>query len=350
MDKIVGLLILVLLTSCNGTSPSEVIPEGHQLIDKGDVLQIQYKGRGDVVQFKMFEGLSQILKKDDSGVFKGELTIPDLDIAVFCYDVIVHEKDSTGKMVDIGYKPENDRYFKWIGENRQADYAKDTMLEGKLEEVTINSKFLEEGRNLSIYTPPNINAQTPIIYMTDGSVVKTYAPYIDRLITDQKIKPVMLVGAHASETNRYEEYVNNGIKNDYFPKHEDFIYQEVFPLAESSIPAWAGKRYFYGFSNGGAFCMYAGINHPQLFEEIIALSTVDYISEFIKPIVFEHDTYPRFYMGAGRYERSFENNVRFSRKLKNNDIDVFFKEFVAGHDYFTWRIEFLEYLLKTFNQ
>ena len=54
--------------------------------------------------------------------------------------------------------------------------------------------------------------------------------------------------------------------------------------SKTGLEDWKGKRYMYGVSNGGAFCMYAGINYPDLFEEVIAFSTADYISEMIQPI------------------------------------------------------------------
>ncbi len=56
-------------------------------------------------------------------------------------------------------------------------------------------------------------------------------------------------------------------------------------------------------------------------------------------------------MGAGRYEEGiFNDNRNFVQKLKANKINVEFKEFVSGHDYNVWRIEFLEYLEKRFKK
>ena len=36
--------------------------------------------------------------------------------------------------------------------------------------------------------------------------------------------------------------------------------------------------------------------------------------------------------------------------MNDNDIQVEFKEFVAGHDYNVWRIEFLDYLESRFQR
>ena len=56
-------------------------------------------------------------------------------------------------------------------------------------------------------------------------------------------------------------------------------------------------------------------------------------------------------MGAGRYEeRIFNDNLEFLEVMKENDIKFDFKEFVSGHDYNVWRIEFLEYLENRFKK
>lgn len=120
---------------------------------------------------------------------------------------------------------------------------------------------------------------------------------------------------------------------------------------ESELPNWKGKRFLYGVSNGAAFCMHAGISHPKIFEEIIAFSPADYISEIMKPIEFSYEKYPKFYMGAGRYEeRIFRDNIKFVPKLKAEKIDVEFKEFVSGHDYNVWKFEFLNYIEQRFGE
>jgi enterochelin esterase-like enzyme len=318
---------------------------GHQLEVGGDILKIRYNGEGDVVQFKMFEGLDLILKQNKKGIFEGQLSIPDINNAIFSYDLLVHKKEASGKMIKVPYGPvdPDQQRFYWIGKNRNIDYNKSASLEGKVVQDSVESIYLWESRDISIYYPPTISDDTPIIYFTDGSVVADYAPYVDELIKQKKIAPVILIGVHSSTENRYQEYVNHGVDNELFLKHESFFYEEVLPKYEKE--AWKSKRYLYGFSNGGAFSMYNGINHPEKFEKIIAYSTADYISEMISPIEFKFDKYPEFIMGAGRYEESiFNDNTDFVEKMKANNIDVEFKELISGHDSFVWKMEFLKFL------
>ncbi|MEM1219714.1 MAG: alpha/beta hydrolase-fold protein [Bacteroidota bacterium] len=324
---------------------------GHVLRAKGDQLEIRYQGAGDVVYFKMFEGLERMLKKQEDGVFVGNLTIPNLAQSIFSYELRIYVQDTTGKMISVPYEPPEPgvRHFVWAGDQRMISYIQADSMVGRLETNRVESQFLEEARDITIYTPIDQNEETPIFYLTDGSVVEVYAPYIDQLIQKKRIRPVKLVGIHSSLENRYQEYVNNGIVNEYFKPHERFFYQEVLPKVEGEIPGWMGQRYAYGFSNGAAFCLYAGINHPDKFEEIVAFSTADYISEFVQPIEFNFAEYPSFYLGAGRYEDDiYENSVAFVPKMQKENIEVEFVTFIAGHDYNVWRYEFLEYLLDRF--
>ena len=382
-NLLIILLFVILGVSCQ--SNTDITEESTVNED----LTVIYTGDADVVQFKMFEGLSQVLKQDSvTRDFKGVLDIPNVNEAIFTYEIVVHKKDSLGHIVEFDPNKtliklnkntavENGERFLWIGNNRNDSYLENEELAGLLITKSITSKFLEDEREITVYTPKEVSSKIPIIYFTDGSVVNSYAPYIDRLISTNKIKPVKLIGIHTSSSNRYKEYVKGSSSNELFRRHQRFFYEEVVNTVENEIENWDGERYLYGFSNGAAFCMHEGINNPDRFEEIIAFSTADYIKnplsllseedfkkiekldpeakeeilQYLKPIEFKFEDYPRFYLGAGRYEESiFKDNLEFLEFMKNNDIQVDFKEFVSGHDYNVWRIEFLEYLETRFNK
>jgi len=350
-------LILLLFISCQSTSDNT---NQNKDVEK---LVVTYSGDADVVQFKMFEGIHQLLTRDSvNRTFKGVFHIPNLNEAIFSYNLIVYKKDASGKMIE--QEPESHlvqlnqkvpinpgRRFLWIGEQRNGDFLKNDVLTGTVQTKTVTSELLKGDREITVYTPDVVESNTPHIYFTDGESVEYYANYIDRLITTGKIIPIKLVGIHSSLSNRYQEYVYKE-DNELFTNHEQFFYDEVIPDIENEIENWNGKRYIYGFSNGAAFCMHAGLNHRTTFEEIVAFSTADYISpiaQMLGPINFEDEKYPKFYMGAGRYETTiFRDNVKFLETMKDNNLDVEFKEFISGHDSYVWRIEFLEYLERRF--
>lgn len=384
MKNLIVIIIFVIFNiSCQSSS------EKTEQDVANEKLSINYSGTGDVVQFKMFEGLSQILIKDTiTEIFGGTLNIPNLNEAIFTYDIVVHKNDSMGQMVEVeptsafielnhNKAIKKGEQFLWVGKNRNDKYLENKELSGSLSNKIVSSHFLNEQREITVYTPNQTSSKTPHIYFTDGSVVNNYAPFIDFLIFTNKIIPIKLIGVHSSSTNRYEEYVKGGNDNELFAKHQQFFYKEVMNTLEAEIENWEGKRYLFGFSNGAAFCMHEGINNPNKYEEIIAFSTVDYIKnpisrlaeedlkrieeldpnakeeilQYLKPIEFKFEQYPSFYLGAGRYEESiFKDNIEFLKTLKENGVITSFKEFVSGHDYNVWRIEFLEYLENRFKK
>lgn len=328
-------------------------------------LIINYRGEGDISQFKMFQGLQQVLSKDSiNGYFEGSVMIPNLNEAIFTYDIVVHKTDESGRMIELEPKVEliqlnneeaieqNGKYL-WVGKNRSNSFLKNEELSGSVATKLMTSEFIAE-REITVYTPKDLADDIPHIYIVDGSSVNGYAPYVDHLISTNRIIPIKLIGIHSSSIARYEEYVKGGDDNELFTNHEKFVFKEVINAQEKEIENWKGKRYMYGFSNGAAFSMYSGLNHPDLFEEIIAFSTADYISPFaqmMNPIKFKFAQYPTFYLGAGKYETSiYDDNLRFLKKMKDNNLNFEFKEFIAGHDYNVWRIEFLQYIENRFKK
>jgi len=353
-------LIIGIISSCFSTSA-----QTNENIES-ERLSVLYSGEADFVQFQMFEGLTEDLKQDSiTGDFKGVLEIPNLNDAIFTYDIVVYKKDSLDQMIELVPKGnsiklnqnnaivEGDKFL-WKGKNRNKNYLENKDLKGKIISKKISSKYLLEEREITVYTPEKVNSKIPHIYFTDGPVVENYAPYIDYLISINKIKPIKLIGIHSSPSNRHQEYVEGYENNVLFKRHQDFFYKEVIDSIENKIENWEGERYLFGFSNGSAFCIHAGLNNPTIFKEIIAFSTSDYISPFaqsINPIKFKFDKYPIFYIGAGKYETSIlKDNIEFLEDMKNNGIQFNFIEFISGHDYNVWRIEFLNYLEEHFEK
>ncbi len=344
------MLILILylfslfITSCRTVQKGEL---SHSCVNVNDTLVIRFHGVADAVRFKMCEGLEFMLRKGSGGHFEGSFASKDLDDAIFSYDIIAYSLDSAKNYVDLHYRNNRngDNLFIYHGKNRSAPFPNSKLIKGKIISKDIASKYLGETRKVSIYYPPTYDRHVPIIYLTDGTIVGDYAGYIDTLIADKIIKPVILVGIHSSDDHRYEEYVEGSDDNAYFTKHRDFFIEDVLKNSELEIKDWRGDRYMYGFSNGAAFCMYMGLNYPSLFKEVIAFSTADYISEYVKPIEFKFEKYPTFYMGAGKYEEEiYKDSEAFYAKMVDKDVKVRFKSFTSGHDFNVWKYEFLAYL------
>lgn len=348
MNRSILLGFLILVGACSQRNEDLLL---FQLVKAADdKLDITFRGEGETVEFRMLEGLHKNLSKNSEGVFKGQLNIQNLDNCIFSYDFSIQRQDQSGVLVYEEIKPNpdgEDQFYLWVGKKRKLPMKQSTELMGNLNTRDFYSTSLSENRKLTIYSPKDEKSNIPIIYLTDGQVVEYYAPYIDWLISEQIIMPIKLVGVHSSKIIRYAEYVNHGLSEIEFSKHKCFFLEEVLEEIEGDIKEWTGKRYIYGFSNGAAFCMYAGINHPEIFEEVVAFSTGGYKAGYNGQNEFKYQSYPKFYLGQGKYE-SFKDNQISMSSLKFNNIDVEFKEFGSGHDYNVWRIEFIEYLKNRF--
>ena len=92
----------------------------------------------------MYQGPGVDLTKNQSGIFEGELEIPDLDDGIFYYEFFI-KKDSAGQMLPVNYKPKEEKeyFFKWIGDNREANYTKAIELKGSIIQDTIKSGIFE---------------------------------------------------------------------------------------------------------------------------------------------------------------------------------------------------------------
>ena len=181
--------LLILFNSCQ---PSGEISNYNS---SSQELRISYTGDADVVQFKMFEGLHAILTEDSiTNTFEAILKIPQLHESFFTYDLIVHKKDSLGKMIKL--EPDAKKIklnqkaavtersrFVWDPQNRNTNFLKNDVIVGSLKTDTLKSEYLQAERQLTIYTPKEVSSDMPHIYFTDGSVVKFYTPYVDRLIS-----------------------------------------------------------------------------------------------------------------------------------------------------------------------
>jgi hypothetical protein len=75
--------------------------------------------------------------------------------------------------------------------------------QGKVIETKIQSRFLKEERGITVYLPPNFDATKShgVVYMTDGQTAVGFALGLEPAMKAGLIPPVVLIGAHSSETS-----------------------------------------------------------------------------------------------------------------------------------------------------
>jgi len=159
-------------------------------------------------------------------------------------------------------------------------------------------------RRIFIYLPWNYTLQTnenyPVLFMHDGqnlwdSQLANFGGWkvdttLDRLIADEKIPPIVVVGIENSSA-RAEEYVGfsayykwsepydtNEQKRviEYSQKYLDFVVNDLKPWIEKNYRVRKNDVVVAGSSFGAGVSLYIGLSRPDVFRAIGAFSFGNY--------------------------------------------------------------------------
>jgi enterochelin esterase-like enzyme len=242
---------------------------------------------------------------------------------------------------------------------------------GTIEKQKIHSELLKNDHNLSIYLPAGYEANaTPynLVVIFDESAYLTKVPtpmILDNLIAASKIPPtVAVLIANPSQESRNEELTPN-------PKFADFLAKELVPWmhAHYNVTGDSGKTVVAGSSLGGLTAAYVGYKHPEVFTNVLCQSgsfwwAPDHsgaipdgvITEpgwMAKQFIASSKLPLKFYIDAGAFE--FGSNgtgggiLETSRDMRDvllaKGYEVYYQQFVGGHDYLGWRGTFADGLM-----
>jgi predicted alpha/beta superfamily hydrolase len=154
------------------------------------------------------------------------------------------------------------------------------------------SRYLRNQRDLIVYVPPGYDDQPwqrfPVLYMHDGQNLFDRATAFggvdwniqgaaDRLIAEEKIEPLIVVGIDNTGKCRINEYTPTkvpklgGGRADVYAK---FLLKEVMPFIQQQYRTVSGPAStgIGGASLGGLLSLYLGLKMPETFGKIAALS------------------------------------------------------------------------------
>jgi enterochelin esterase-like enzyme len=141
---------------------------------------------------------------------------------------------------------------------------------------TIASKAMNSHRRLLIYLPPGYNEllSYPALYCQDGEDFFNFgriATQANRLILDEGLEPLIIIGVEVDKARRTAEYDPEG---SGFAAYTRFFSEELMPAMESRFPLRpdAGQRVLAGDSLGGTVSLHLALDYPQRFRHVIALS------------------------------------------------------------------------------
>lgn len=200
-----------------------------------------------------------------------------------------------------------------------------------------------DGWTIGIYTPPAYDpngAPYPVVYMTDGQSLATFAAALEPAIVAGDVPAVVLVGLHArtptaqGDDTRAADYLP-GVDAAAFAAHEAAFVTDLVALIEAdfNVRMDAAGRAVMGLSNGAAFSAQMAVDHPDVFGNAIVLS-LGYPIVYAAPA---DGVTVRYWLSYGTLEAPFAlQTIRLLSLLQAADQPVQSAEYVAGHGFGQW--------------
>ena len=224
---------------------------------------------------------------------------------------------------------------------------------GSVERESLKSEILGNTRDVYVYRPAgwnNIDQQPGLLVLFDAHAYTRQVPtptILDNLIADGLIPPTAaLIIANPSDETRPVELPPNA---DF----ARFMAQELMPWAKQQGLATDAKHTVVaGSSYGGLASAWLGLQHPELFGNVLSLSGSYWWSppntedQWLARQYAASPRLPlRFYLQAGLFEDKsgspgagiLDSNRQLRNVLQAKGYPVEHVEYASGHDYLQWR-------------
>lgn len=235
---------------------------------------------------------------------------------------------------------------------------------GKLEEHSFKSAILKNERSVFVYLPPGYTSSSvpaKLLIAFDGRTYIDVVPTpvtLDNLLADRRIGPTIAVIVDNVPGRRSFELSCE--KN-----FSDFLALELLPWIQQNyrVRADAKDVILAGSSLGGLAAACAALYHPERFGNVLSQSgsfwwtprrdpneAIHYWQDreptYIADLFLQRTRLPiRFYLDAGSLETDPSGqggsilvpNRHLRDVLRAKGYEVFYQEFLGGHDYASWR-------------
>lgn len=221
---------------------------------------------------------------------------------------------------------------------------------------TIASSELGKPRSAIVYLPPGYNQLVayPVIYCQDGMEFFNFgriATHANRLILEEGMEPVVIVGAEVDLPNRSSEYAPEGSR---FAAYCRFFTEELVPYIEEqyAVRRDPANRILAGESLGATVSLHLSLDRPDLFRNVIALSGAFFESTRKRLEPEGNLAWLELYMLVGLQEREVKtewgavdflmHNRETKRLLEERQARLRYKETDGKHIWGFWQNELLQ--------
>ncbi|HEY8342339.1 MAG TPA: alpha/beta hydrolase-fold protein [Calditerricola sp.] len=144
----------------------------------------------------------------------------------------------------------------------------------------VASPHLDHAREILVYLPPGYDERQtyPVVYCQDGREffnLGRIATIANKLILDEEMTPILIVGVTVDIKRRTAEYALTG---DLNPAYTRFFVDTLVPFVEAHYPARRepDARVLAGDSLGASVSLQLALEHPTLFRRVLSLSGAFY--------------------------------------------------------------------------
>ncbi|WP_051669530.1 alpha/beta hydrolase [Bryobacter aggregatus] len=234
-----------------------------------------------------------------------------------------------------------------------------------------DSHILTGERELVIYLPPGYEQRPsqryPVMYFHDSqNVFEPHTAFIpgqywqvpetaDRLITEQRVEPLILVGIPHGGTRRIDEFTPSPNPQEHYggqaASYGRMLVEEVIPFIDRDYRTLPGPKHtgLGGSSLGGLVTIYLGIRYPEVFGRLAVMSPSvwwDYRMILRKIVSITHKHRAKLWLDVGLREgnnpKAVLRDVRLLRDVlmhkgwKAGSNLFYYEDHEGGHDERAW--------------
>jgi enterochelin esterase-like enzyme len=209
-------------------------------------------------------------------------------------------------------------------------------------------------RRIHVYTPPGYEraggGRLPALYLLHGSgdndatwSVYGRAPFIlDNLLAQRKARPMVIVMTDGHPPRPPEPPAGDPRPDDTQRFLQELL-ADVVPLVERSyrVRTDAGGRAIAGLSMGGRQALAAGLNHPDRFAWVAAMSSsippADTIAGALADPAAINKKLRWLWIACGEADGGFQRNQAFATQLQEKGIHHVWRPSPGAHQWPVWR-------------
>lgn len=238
------------------------------------------------------------------------------------------------------------------------------MTTGKVEDLSIYSKELQEDMQLLVYLPSNFSPlyKYTLVIASDGKdyfQLGRIPRVVDELLENREIENIIVVGVpYKSVEDRNKKYEPTGEQHSAYLR---FLAHELVPFLDEKYPTYqvGMGRALIGDSLAATVSLMAALKYPNIFGRVIlqspkvgedmltAVEAFKSANSFtVYHVIGKEETAVK--LGSGETADFLEPNRQLNNLMKNKGFSVFYEEFEGDHTWKHWQPDLRRALIQNF--